>query len=202
MFQLARLWAWLILKVSCVRVVVRGLEKVDRSRSYMIISNHHSHFDGPALALGLRGMQFRWIAKKELLGIPLFGHCLNSSRNIFIDRSNRDSANVSIQKGIDRLPKGVGLMCFAEGTRSDSGRIGTFKKGGFAAALQHGLPLLPVTINGSWHILPKNCLVFRCGIIELVVSEPIETSGKSSEDLDNIILTTHRVIQSNHITHP
>ncbi len=201
MFQLARLWAWLILKVTGVKVVVRGLEKIDRTRSYMIMSNHQSHFDGPALALGLGGLQFRWIAKKELLRIPLFGHCLNSSRNIFIDRTNRDAAIASIRNGIGRLPEGAGVMCFAEGTRSDSGRIEAFKKGGFVAALEHGMPLLPVTINGSRHILPKHSVVFRRGIIELIVSNPIETSGKSIADLDGLIQATRHIIQSNHISH-
>ena len=200
MFQLARLWAWLILKITAVRVVVRGADKIDRTRAYMIIANHQSHFDGPALARGLGGLQFRWIAKKELLNIPLFGHCLNSSRNIFIDRTNRESAHASIQNGMARLPAGVGVMCFAEGTRSKTGRVGPFKKGGFAAALQQGMPLLPVTINGSRHVLPKGSLVFRRGIIELVIADPIKTAGKSSDDLDELIKITRQVILSNHLS--
>lgn len=200
MFQLARFWAWVILKITAVHIVVRGADKIDRSRSYMIISNHQSHFDGPALAWGLGGLQFRWIAKKELLSIPLFGHCLNSSRNIFIDRSNRETANASIQEGMKMLPAGAGVMCFAEGTRSDTGRVGPFKKGGFAAALQHEMPLLPITINGSRHVLPKGSLLFRRGIIELVIADPIETAGKSLLDLDDLIKITRQAILSNHLS--
>ncbi len=200
MFHLARFWAWLILKISAVHVVVRGADKIDRARSYMIIANHQSHFDGPALAWGLGGLQFRWIAKKELLDIPLFGHCLNSSRNIFIDRTNRESALASIHEGMAMLPTGAGVMCFAEGTRSNTGRVGPFKKGGFAAALQRGVPLLPITINGSRHVLPKSSLVFRRGIIELVIADPIETAGKSSDDLDDLIKVTRQVILSNHLS--
>ena len=200
MFQLARMWAWLILKVTGVRVVVRGAEKIDRSRAYMIIANHQSHFDGPALAWGLGGLQFRWIAKRELLRIPLFGHCLNSSRNIFIDRTNRESAIASIQEGMLMLPPGAGVMCFAEGTRSATGRIGAFKKGGFAAALHNGMPLLPIAINGSHHVLPKGSLIFRKGIIELAVGDPIETAGKSTGDLEDLVKATRQVIQSNHIS--
>jgi 1-acyl-sn-glycerol-3-phosphate acyltransferase len=200
MFHLARMWAWVILKVTGVHVVVRGGEKIDHSRAYMIIANHQSHFDGPALAWGLDGLQFRWIAKKELLGIPFFGHCLNSSRNIFIDRTDRKSAVDSIQEGMAMLPSGAGVMCFAEGTRSVDGCLGAFKKGGFAAAIEYGMPLLPVTINGSHHVLPKGSLIFRKGIIELVVGDPIETAGKGSEELENLIQTTRRIIQSNHIS--
>jgi 1-acyl-sn-glycerol-3-phosphate acyltransferase len=200
MFTLARWWAGLILKVTAVRIVVRGVEKIDRSRSYMIISNHQSHFDGPALAWGLGGVQFRWIAKKELLKIPVFGHCLHASRNIFIDRTNRASAHESIQEGISMLPDGAGVMCFAEGTRSDTGHVGPFKKGGFAAAVQNEMPLLPITINGSRHVLPKGSLIFRSGIIELVIGDPIDTAGKSIHDLDGLIEVTRRVILSNHLT--
>jgi 1-acyl-sn-glycerol-3-phosphate acyltransferase len=200
MFQLARFWAWIILKVTAVHIVVRGADKMDRSISYMIISNHQSHFDGPALAWGLGGLQFRWIAKKELLAIPIFGHCLNSSRNIFIDRTNRESANASIQEGISMLPDGAGVMCFAEGTRSDTGHVGPFKAGGFAAALQNEMPLLPITINGSRHVLPKGSLLFRRGIIEMVIGDPIETAGKSLHDLDELIKITRHVILSNHLS--
>lgn len=200
MFTLARWWAGLILKVTAVHIVVRGAEQIDRSRAYMIISNHQSHFDGPALAWGLGGVQFRWIAKKELLKIPVFGHCLHSSRNIFIDRTNRASAHESIQEGMTMLPDGAGVMCFAEGTRSDTGHVGPFKRGGFAAAVQHEMPLLPITINGSRHVLPKGSLMFRSGIIELVVGDPIDTAGKSVHDLDDLIEVTRRVILSNHLT--
>jgi len=200
MFQLARVWAWVVMKVTGVHVVVRGREKIDRDRAYMIVANHQSHFDGPALAWGLGGLQFRWIAKQELLKIPFFGHCLNSSRNIFIDRTDRASAIASIQDGMAMLPGGAGVMCFAEGTRSADGRIGAFKKGGFAAALQNGMPLLPVTINGSRHVLPKGSLVFRSGIIELVVGDPLETTGKTDDDLEELVRTTRRTIQSNHLS--
>ena len=200
MFTLARFWAWIILKVTAVHIVVRGADKIKRSRSYMIISNHQSHFDGPALAWGLGGLQFRWIAKKELLAIPIFGHCLNSSRNIFIDRTDRESSNASIQEGMRMLPDGAGVMCFAEGTRSDTGHVGPFKAGGFAAALQHQMPLLPITINGSRHVLPKGGLVFRRGIIELVIGDPIETAGKTLHDLDELVKITRHVILSNHLS--
>jgi 1-acyl-sn-glycerol-3-phosphate acyltransferase len=91
-------------------------------------------------------------------------------------------------------------MCFAEGTRSTDGRVGAFKKGGFAAALPSGMPLLPITINGSHHVLPKGRLMFRKGIIELVVSDPIETAGKRVEELEDLIKTTRRIIKSNHVS--
>ena len=194
MFRLACLWAWIILKITRTRVSVRGLGKIDRSRAYMIIANHQSHFDGPALALGLRKLPFRWIAKQELLRIPVFGYCLKSSRNIFIDRSDREKAVASIQAGLRRLPHGVSVMCFAEGTRSDDGRVGVFKKGGFMAAVQGGLPILPVAICGSRNVLPKGSIAFRSGCIKLRVGEPIETQGVDAGDLESLIRATRAAI--------
>ena len=194
LFHLARLWARIICGVTGVRVRTRGLDRIDKRRSYVIIANHQSHFDGPALAIGLSGMPFRWIAKRELLKIPLFGYCLYSSRSIFIDRSNRERAIASIRKGVERLPPGVSVMCFAEGTRSPNGRIGHFKKGGFAAALDNGMPILPVTINGSRHVLPKGSAVFQSGTIELVVGQPIETHPYLPDRLDDLVADTRSMI--------
>ncbi|MGD9098691.1 MAG: lysophospholipid acyltransferase family protein [Desulfobacterales bacterium] len=194
MFILARFWARIICGVAGVKIRTRGFDRIERGRSYVIIANHQSHFDGPALALGLSGLQFRWIAKRELLKIPLFGHCLHSSRNIFIDRSNRERAVASIQEGMRRLPAGVSVMCFAEGTRSPNGRIGHFKKGGFAAALDNGMPILPVTINGSRHVLPKGSAVFQSGTIELVVGQPIETHPYLPDRLDDLVADTRSMI--------
>ncbi len=195
-FNLARVWAWIILHVSGVSLKVSGREKLDNHRSYIIISNHQSHFDGPTIAVCL-GLQFRWIAKKELLKIPIFGHALKAMGNIFIDRTNKDTAMQSISEGLKHLPKGVGVMVFAEGTRSMDGSIGKFKKGGFAAAIQTGFPILPVTISGSAQALPKGGIVFTPGTIEVKIADPIETTPYTFKQLDELVEMTRAVIVSN-----
>jgi 1-acyl-sn-glycerol-3-phosphate acyltransferase len=197
-FNLSRLWAWFLLTITRVRVTIRGKKKIAKATSYVIIANHQSHFDGPALATAL-GIQFRWIAKKELLKIPLFGQSLYAARNIFIDRSNRVKAIESLQAGMDRIPKGVSVMCFAEGTRSHRAKINGFKKGGFVAALKKGLPILPVTVNGSAKILPRDSIVFRSGRIQIVVDDPIETKGLNLEDVDALMSKTRDTIISNYL---
>lgn len=192
-FTMSRVWAWLLLQVTGVKVVVRGRRHIAPGQPYIIISNHRSHFDGPALAVAL-GIQFRWIAKKELLRIPLFGRCLRLSRNIFIDRSNRQSAIESINTGVAALPPGVSVMCFAEGTRAVDSEVGPFKKGCFAAALRHGLPILPVSVRGSERILPKGTVVVSKGIIELAIAEPIATEGMGLEAIDDLVAKTRHTI--------
>jgi 1-acyl-sn-glycerol-3-phosphate acyltransferase len=127
----------------------------------------------------------------------VFGHCLYACGHIFIDRSNRESSIRSIQTGIERLPEGVGVMFFAEGTRSANGRLGRFKKGGFSAALQTGLPILPVTINGSARVLSKKSIVFSSFPIEVVVSDPIEVGSHTHEQIDELMEKTREAIDSN-----
>ncbi len=195
-FQMSRVWAAIVLAATGVRVTIRGKEKVKKGQTYIIISNHQSHFDGPAIAQTL-GIQFRWVAKKELLNIPVFGHCLHACGNIFIDRSNRAAALRSIQSGIESLPKGVGVMFFAEGTRSANGRLGRFKKGGFSAALQTGLPILPITVNGSARALPKKSVVFSSSPIEVIVGDPIEVTGYTHQQIDDLMEKTRDIISAN-----
>lgn len=192
-FAFVQLWARIILKATGVSLLVTGNRQLDKKQSYVIISNHQSHFDGPALAAGL-GLQFRWIAKQELLKIPVFGHALRAAGNIFIDRSDHNSAMQSIRDGVKRLPAGAGIMVFAEGTRSEHGRIGTFKKGGFIVAIQTGFPILPVTIKGSSLALPKGGIIFNPGQIELVIGEIIDPAGYSLDQVEELVAITRETI--------
>jgi 1-acyl-sn-glycerol-3-phosphate acyltransferase len=195
-FSLSRIWARVVLLATGTRTVIRGRERIERGQSYIIISNHQSHFDILALVTSLR-IQFRWVIKRELLKIPLFGYALYASRNIFIDRSNREQSMKSIHDGMDRLPRGAGVMFFAEGTRSPDGAIQQFKKGGFVIAIERNLPILPVTVNGSRRVLPKGSIVYNSGRIEVVVGDPIDTSGYTQEGLNKLIDDTRSVVISN-----
>ncbi|HVN72339.1 MAG TPA: lysophospholipid acyltransferase family protein, partial [Desulfomonilia bacterium] len=185
-FTLSKIWAHIMLKVTCVHTTIRGREKIVKGRSYIIISNHQSEYDILAIVTTL-DIQFRWIIKKELRKIPLFGYALYKSRNIFIDRGQSEAAMKSIRDALDRLPQGVSVMFFAEGTRSEDGRIQPFKKGGFIMALEKGLPILPVTVNGSRRVLPKKSLIFKPGRIEVVVADPIDTSGYTKERIQELM---------------
>ncbi len=195
-FSLSKIWARVMLLVTATRVEIKGKEKIVTGRSYVIISNHQSVFDILAIITSL-GIQYRWTIKIEALKIPLFGHALYASRNIFIDRSNPERARESIRKGLDRLPAGVSVMFFVEGTRSADGRLRDFKKGGFVVALEQSFPILPVTVNGSMNVLPKGSIVFRPGLITVTVSDPIDTHGYTQETMDKLMAKTRKVIQSN-----
>lgn len=192
-FNLSKLWALTILTVTNTKISVTGLGHIKKGQSYIIISNHQSHFDIIALVCSL-GIQYRWVIKKELRRIPLFGYALHASRNIFIDRTDHQSALRSINAGMDRLPAGAGVLFFAEGTRSPDGRIQQFKKGGFTIALERQLPILPITVNGSRKILPKHSMFFTSGEIEVVVSAPIDPAGYSTETIAQLMEKTRNTI--------
>jgi len=195
-FSLSKLWAYTMLAVSFVRTGIKNKDKIQKGTSYIIISNHQSHYDIITLVTRL-DIQFRWIIKKEILKIPIFGYGLNASRNIFIDRTNTNSAIDSINKGFDRLPRGVSVMVFAEGTRSPDGQIHEFKKGGFVAAVQRIIPILPVTVNGSRRVMRKGSFILKPGKIQVVVGDPIDTSSYTSETIPELINKTRQVIIAN-----
>jgi 1-acyl-sn-glycerol-3-phosphate acyltransferase len=195
-FSISKIWARVMLLITGTRVDIQGREKMQKGCSYVIVSNHQSMFDILALVISL-GIQYRWTIKKELLKTPLFGYALYASRNIFIDRSNPEKARESIRKGLDRLPAGVSIMFFAEGTRSPDGHLLDFKKGAFNVALEKSHPILPVTVNGSRHVLPRKSFVFKPGRIQVTVSDPIDTHGYSHETLAELMTKTRLAIQSN-----
>jgi 1-acyl-sn-glycerol-3-phosphate acyltransferase len=192
-FSISKLWAYTMLAISFVRTEIKNKDKIQPGTSYIIISNHQSLYDIIALVTAL-GIQYRWFIKKEVLKIPIFGYALYASRNIFIDRSNTASAIESINKGIDRLPKGVSVMVFAEGTRSPDGHIHEFKKGGFVTAVRRKIPILPVTVNGSRRVLPKGSLAFKPGKIQVVIGDPIDTNGYTTDIVQELIDKTRQAI--------
>ena len=195
-FSISKLWAYTMLAVSFVRTEIKNKDKILKGTSYIIISNHQSLCDIIVLITTL-GIQYRWIIKKEILKLPIFGYALYASRNIFIDRSNTTSAIESINKGFDRLPKGVSVMVFAEGTRSPDGQIHEFKKGGFITAVARKLPILPVTVNGSRRVMHKGSFTLKPGKIQVVIGDPIDTSGYTNDTIPELIDKTRQTIMAN-----
>ncbi len=195
-FSLTKIWAYTMLAVSFVRTEIKNREKIQPGTSYIIISNHQSLYDILALVTTL-GIQYRWFIKKEVLKVPLFGYGLYASRNIFIDRSHRNEAIASINRGFDRLPAGVSVMVFAEGTRSGDGQIHEFKKGGFIPAVERKIPILPVTVNGSRRILPQKSPAIKPGKIQVVISDPIDTGAYTHDNVQELMDRTRRAVIAN-----
>ncbi|MFC1817383.1 lysophospholipid acyltransferase family protein, partial [Thermodesulfobacteriota bacterium] len=172
--KVARVWARSILAAAQVKVTVKGLSNLDLSRSYIYMSNHQSNFDIPVL-LAYLTVQFRWLAKAELFRIPIFGFAMQRAGYISIDRSNRKSAILSLQRAAEIISGGVSVLIFPEGTRSRDGNIRSFKKGGFVLAIDSGVPIVPVIIHGTWPIMSKERLLIKPGKVVLEIGKPVET---------------------------
>ena len=190
-------WAWYVLKLWGVKVEVNGLENLTKGESYIFISNHASLLDIPAVCVGLP-FQLRFLAKKELFKIPLFGHALLSAGHIKIDRGNLDSAVKSLEKGAVMLKeRGYSALVFAEGTRSLDGEVGKFKKGGVILALSMGIPIVPVSISGSALLAPKGRYMVKSGKIKMTVGKPISTEGKDISDRQFLVATIRDAVIKN-----
>ena len=190
---IARIWARGILYVSRIRVKVNGLNQIDPSQSYVYMSNHQSNFDIPVLLAHLP-VQFRWLAKAELFKIPLFGRAMQGAGYVKIDRFNQESAFQSIKEAAAKMKDGVSVMIFPEGTRSRDGRIRPFKKGGFIMAVDAGVPIVPIVLQGTWSIMEKSSLQINTGDVVMNLEKPIATTNYSRQNKDELIEAVRRVI--------
>jgi len=182
-YRISRLWSWLILTFGGVSLRVNGLDLIDPKRQYVFMVNHQSNIDIPVLVQSLAGFQLRWLAKKELLWVPLFGWSLWAAKHIFVDRADRNGALKSLKKAKERMAGGISVVIFPEGTRSPDGGLLPFKRGGFLLAARTQTAIVPVTINGSGKILPKGDWRLRRGEIEVTVSSPVAVADNRSESL-------------------
>lgn len=195
-YRLGRTWAWLLMKTNRVRMQVEGLEKILCSRSYVFIANHASNLDPPAVALALKN-QLRFVGKKSLEKVPLFGSAVRLARMILIDRDDSQGSREILNRAIAELKGGISAFFFAEGTRSGDGQLQRFKKGGVMLALKARLPIVPVTILNSHTLLPKNAVRIKAGIMRIIVGEPIDTEGFCENDRDLLNERVRTVIGRN-----
>jgi len=194
LMPLARVWSWLVLKTARVRWKATFDPALDTRRAAVYAANHQSQFDIPALVLAMP-VDFRVVAKRSLLYVPVFGWALWLAGFIFIDRSNRDQAIKTLDRTTGRLRRGTSVAIFAEGTRSPDGTLLPFKRGGFVLAIQAGVPVVPVTITGGREVMPKGRLRIRPGTLEVHFGAPIETRDHTYETRDALIASVRAVIE-------
>ena len=184
----AQVWCRLIARTAGARVRVHGAEHIEPGASYVFLSTHQSYMDIPAM-LGYLPAQLRIAAKKSLFRIPFMGWHLTRAGHIPIDRSSTQNAVASMQRAAAYLRDGICAFIFPEGTRSRDGSLQPFKKGGFKLAIQAGVPIIPVTIIGSRQVLPRDSIIFRPGLINMYIDEPISTAGLTDDDIEALMQT-------------
>jgi 1-acyl-sn-glycerol-3-phosphate acyltransferase len=169
---LAAFWGRALLLGSGCLVKISGRENLVPGQPYVFACNHSSALDIPVLFKSLPS-NFRWIAKKELFAIPLFGLALRAAGYVAMDRSNRRASMQSLADASARIKAGASVVIFPEGTRSRDGRLGEFKSGGFLLALSAKQPVVPALIRGANRILPPKLIFPRPGRIEVRIGQPI-----------------------------
>ena len=194
--KVAHIWGKLLLILTNTKVKVIGAENILKEKPQIFMANHQSDFD-ILIVLAYVPSQFRWIVKKELFNIPIFGAGMKKAGYIEIDRQNHERAMVSIEKAAQKIREGKSVMSFPEGTRSRDGNIGPFKQGMFHLAIQSGVPIVPISIIGAKEIMPKRSLHIKPGQVTLVIDKPIDVTGYSAEKRHELVDRVRNVIVGN-----
>jgi 1-acyl-sn-glycerol-3-phosphate acyltransferase len=175
---------------------LHGKDKILPGASYIVTPNHQSNADILAL-IRMLPLRFRWVIKKELTKIPLFGWGLSRTGAVAIDRSDPKQSVQTLRKATDKLKGSWSVLIYPEGTRTQDGHLQRLKKGAFMMAVQTGIPILPVTSNGAFKVLPKKTIWFRPGHITVTIGDPIVTAGLTEKDVPDLMERTRAAISNN-----
>jgi 1-acyl-sn-glycerol-3-phosphate acyltransferase len=191
---IARTWSRWVIRLAGARVRLEGAEHAPAGSPRIYVSNHQSWFDVWALAASLPG-HVRFVAKKELARIPIFGRAWKAAGHICVDRSDHQAAVRSLDDAGQLIRSdGSGVIIFAEGTRSATGQLQSFKKGAFMLALHTGVDIVPVAVIGSRNVLPKGSFQITPATITIRIGVPIPTGEYSSATRDALMRRTRETL--------
>lgn len=191
---LAVTWARIFCAIAFIGVRIQGKQNYNPQSSYVVVANHKSMVDIPVLQ-GFTGLTIKWVMKKELKKIPVFGTACASLGCIYVNRSNGQDAVESIKAAKKKLSDKASVLFFPEGTRS-RGNLLPFKKGAFVFAMNSGRPVLPITIKNSEHILPSDTLALMPGTVDLIIHPPVYIPNCSKQELNKKIDQIHQTVAS------
>lgn len=190
-----RIWGRFICRVCLLPVKVEGKEKLDKNQCYIFVPNHQSFFD-VFLMLGFLGHEFRWMMKKELAKIPFVGFACKCAGFICINRTSNRSIAESMSKADDILKEQKSLAMFAEGTRTHNGKVGAFKRGAFKLAEEFGLPIVPISLNGCYEVMPRGRYYVSYHPMRMIVHDPILPHTDEEGDLQRLLEATRTSVLS------
>jgi 1-acyl-sn-glycerol-3-phosphate acyltransferase len=184
--RIIRAWSRVWLSASGTRLEVEGSDNIDLNRSYVVVANHLSALDIMACLLAVP-LPIRFLAKKELFRVPVLAQGMRLVGIIEVDREARGAIHSEVNRqSRELIEQGRSLIIYAEGTRPRNGVMKPFKKGAFTMAIRAGLPVLPVSIHGSYEAWPPGKPIVRGGLIRVMIDKPVETDGMTSAETGDL----------------
>lgn len=168
----ARYWSRIVCALLFVRVKVKGRENISKNESYVFVANHQGAFDIWSI-YGYLNHNFKWLMKKELEKIVLVGFACKKAGHVFVDDSSMHGIKKTIEDAEKTIGNGMSVVIFPEGSRTFDGKMISFKRGAFMLASEFGLPVVPITINGSFKALPRTTYNITPSTITLTIHKPI-----------------------------
>ena len=181
LYTIANWLAITAVRLVGIKIELRGMENISPRKSYIFMSNHTSNLDPPVLIPVIPG-RCSVLVKKELFRTPILGTGMKLARLVPVDRSNRDAAIESVRAAVAVLSEGLHMVIFPEGTRSPDGKLLPFKKGPFHLAMESGVPVIPVTILGSYECWPKQRFAIHAGTVTVIFHPPIDPQLYADRD--------------------
>lgn len=192
-----KLWARLIIRMFLLPVKVEGRENLEPGRSYVFVANHQGAFD-IFLIYGYLNRNFKWMMKRQLRNIPLVGKACEASHQIFVDKRGPARIRETYDKARDTLRGGMSVVVFPEGARSFTGHMGVFKRGAFMLADELQLDVVPITINGSFNVMPRmrDMKWVLWHPLRLTIHKPIAPKGQGADNIKTIEKESYDVVMS------
>lgn len=170
-YHAPRIWSRITCFLFLIRIKTEGKEKLKKGHSYVFLANHQGYFD-IFLIYGYIGHNFKWMMKDYLRKMPFIGVACEKSQQIYVGDS-RSAIQKAVEQARQTLQNGMSMMIFPEGTRTFTGQLGEFKRGAFMLAGEIGLPIVPITINGSFDIFSRKAKSVSFGTLRMTVHDPI-----------------------------
>ena len=190
-----KIWSQLTCLILLIPVKIKGKEKINKKTSYVFVPNHQGAFD-IFLIYGFLGRNFKWMMKKSLRKIPFVGKACESAGHIFVDRSSPRAIVETMKQAQSSLTDGVSLVVFPEGKRTFTGKMNEFKRGAFLLADDLQLSVVPITITGSFEILPRTGKWIHWHPMTMTIHDPIPPHGKGAENVKETMEKAYETVAS------